>query len=395
MTAAIPTSSVSTAEASETAIFCRTVIAATCLRAGSGASALGVGKLLQQRVPGRGRPLPASRFPRPASRAPLPAPRFPLPVRLVYFDGSAHHLTVWRRAVIRSSFSLRPRPAARHAAIVGLFAILVPSGGGAQQQRPRPRPPTGPVRPYTVPAPGASALMDSVALTGVRWRELGPFRGGRSVAVTGNPQRPNEFWQGTTGGGVFKSVNGGESWAPVTDRYFGGTIGAVEVAPSAPDVVYVGGGEYPIRGNVTHGDGVWKTVDGGKTWAYIGLKETKHIGDIVIHPTNPDLVYVGALGHVWAPNPERGVFRSRDGGRTWQKILFRNDSTGVVDLAMDPNNPSVLYAGFWQAGRTPWMLSSGGSGSGLFKTTDGGDTWKEITRNPGLPEGIWGNIGVT
>jgi len=295
--------------------------------------------------------------------------------------------------VIRSSFSFRP--AARSAAIVALFAILSPGAGGAQQQRPRPRPPTGPVRPYTVPAPGSLAPFDSVAFTGVRWRELGPFRGGRSVAVTGNPQRPNEFWQGTTGGGVFKSVNGGESWAPVTDRYFGGTIGAVEVAPSAPDVVYVGGGEYPIRGNVTHGDGVWKTVDGGKTWTYMGLKETKHIGDIVIHPTNPDLVYVGALGHVWAPNPERGVFRSRDGGRTWQKILFRNDSTGVVDLVIDPNNPSVLYAAFWQAGRTPWMLSSGGSGSGLFKTTDGGDTWKEITRNPGLPEGIWGNIGIT
>src|SRR5206468_2463921 len=153
--------------------------------------------------------------------------------------------------------------------------------------------------------------------------------------------------------------------------------------------------EYPIRGNVTHGDGVWKTVDGGKTWAYMGLKETKHIGDIVIHPTNPDLVYVGALGHVWAPNPERGVFRSRDGGRTWQKILFRDDSTGVVDLVMDPNNPSVLYAGLWQAGRTPWLLSSGGKGSGMFKTTDGGDNWTEITRNPGLPAGVWGNIGVT
>jgi photosystem II stability/assembly factor-like uncharacterized protein len=200
---------------------------------------------------------------------------------------------------------------------------------------------------------------------------------------------------GTTGGGVFKSINAGQSWAPMTDKYFGGTIGAIEVAPSAPDVVYVGGGEYPIRGNVSHGDGLWKTTDGGKTWTFMGLGETRQISDIVVHPSNPDLVYVASLGHVWAPNPERGVFRSKDGGKTWEKILFRNDSTGVVDLVMDPTNPSVLYAGLWQAGRTPWLLSSGGGGSGMFKTIDGGDHWTEITRNPGLPTGIWGNIGIT
>ncbi|MFI5228134.1 MAG: WD40/YVTN/BNR-like repeat-containing protein, partial [Gemmatimonadales bacterium] len=232
-------------------------------------------------------------------------------------------------------------------------------------------------------------------LTGVRWREIGPYRGGRSVAATGNPSRPNEFWMGTPGGGVFKSINAGQSWAPVTDKYFGGTIGAIAVAPSAPDVVYVGGGEYPIRGNVSHGDGVWKTTDGGKSWSFMGLGDTQQIADIVVNPTNPDLVYVGALGHVWAPNAERGVFRSKDGGKTWEKILFRNDSTGVVDLIMDPNDPNVLYAGLWQAGRTPWLLSSGGTGSGMFKSTDGGDHWTEITRNPGLPSGIWGNIGIT
>ena len=271
-----------------------------------------------------------------------------------------------------------------------LAALSLPSSATGQ----RPRPPTGPLHPYTT-VPGAAMPFDSAAFGALRWRELGPHRGGRSVAVAGNPSRPNEFWMGTTGGGVYKSVNGGESWAPVTDKYFGGTIGAIEVAPSAPDVVYVGGGEFPLRGNVSHGDGVWKTIDGGKTWSYMGLKETRQIGDIVVHPTNPDLVYVGALGHVWAPNAERGVFRSKDGGKTWQKILFRNDSTGVVDLVMDPNNPNVLYAGFWQAGRTPWLLSSGGKGSGLFKTTDGGDHWTEITRNPGLPEGMWGNIGIT
>jgi len=243
--------------------------------------------------------------------------------------------------------------------------------------------------------PSLLAQQDSLALAGVHWREVGPYRGGRSVAATGNPSRPNEFWMGTTGGGVFKSINDGQSWAPVTDKYFGGTIGAIAVSASSPDVVYVGGGEYPIRGNVSHGDGVWKTADGGKTWSFMGLGETRQIADIVVSPTNPDLVYVGALGHVWAPNPERGVFRSRDGGKTWEKILFRNDSTGVVDLVMDPANPSVLYAGLWQTGRTPWLLSSGGKGSGMFKTTDGGDHWTEITRNPGLPEGIWGNIGIT
>jgi photosystem II stability/assembly factor-like uncharacterized protein len=241
----------------------------------------------------------------------------------------------------------------------------------------------------------ALAQRDSLTFTGLRWREVGPFRGGRSVAVTGNPSRENEFWMGTTGGGVFKSINAGQSWAPVSDKYFGGTIGAIAVAPSAPDVVYAGGGEYPIRGNVSHGDGVWKTTDGGKTWTFMGLGETRQIADIVVHPTNPDLVYVASLGHVWAPNPERGVFRSKDGGKTWEKILFRNDSTGVVDLVMDPANPSVLYAGLWQAGRTPWLLSSGGGGSGMFKTIDGGDHWTEITRNPGLPIGIWGNIGIT
>jgi photosystem II stability/assembly factor-like uncharacterized protein len=239
------------------------------------------------------------------------------------------------------------------------------------------------------------AQRDSVAFAGLHWREIGPYRGGRAVAATGNPSRPDEFWMGSPGGGVFKSINAGQSWAPVTDKYFGGTIGAIAVAPSAPDVVYVGGGEYPIRGNVSHGDGVWKTTDGGKTWVSLGLRDTRQIGDIVVNPTNPDIVYVGALGHVWAPNAERGVYRSKDGGRTWQKILFRNDSTGVVDLVMDPNNPNVLYAGFWQAGRTPWLLSSGGNGSGLWKTTDGGDNWIELTRSPGLPAGIWGNIGVT
>jgi photosystem II stability/assembly factor-like uncharacterized protein len=236
---------------------------------------------------------------------------------------------------------------------------------------------------------------DSTAFGGVRWRELGPYRGGRSVAVVGSASRPNEYYFGTTGGGVFKSIDGGQAWFPVTDKYFGGTIGAVEVAPSNPDIVYVGGGEYPLRGNVSHGDGVWRSTDAGKTWTQKNLADAKHIGDIVVHPTNPDLVYVAALGHAFGPNETRGVYRSKDGGNTWQKVLFRNDSTGAVELVMDPNNPSVLYAGFWQVQRKPWQLVSGGAGSGMFKTTDGGDTWTEISRNPGLPARIWGDIGIS
>jgi photosystem II stability/assembly factor-like uncharacterized protein len=200
---------------------------------------------------------------------------------------------------------------------------------------------------------------------------------------------------GTTGGGVFKSTDGGENWTPVSDRFFGGTIGAIAVAPSNPDVVYVGGGEFPIRGNVSHGDGVYKTTDGGRTWRYVGLVETRHIAKIRVHPTNPDLVYVAALGQVFGPNPERGIFKSADGGRTWRRVLFRNDSTGAIDLSMDAHDPNVLYAGLWQAGRTPWMLVSGGAGSGLFKSTDGGETWTEITRNPGLPRGLIGNVGIS
>ncbi|MEK6598592.1 MAG: glycosyl hydrolase, partial [Gemmatimonadota bacterium] len=247
------------------------------------------------------------------------------------------------------------------------------------------------------PAPLASQIggVDTTAYSGLRWRNTGPARGGRSVAAAGSVARPNEYWMGTTGGGVFKSTDGGENWSPVSDKHFGGTIGAIAVAPTNPDVVYVGGGEFPIRGNTSHGDGVYKTTDAGRTWRYIGLVETRHISKIRIHPNNPDVVYLAALGKVWGPSPERGIFKSSDGGESWRKVLFRNDSTGAIDLSMDPNDPNVLYAALWQAGRTPWMLNSGGAGGGIFKSTDGGETWREITRNPGLPKGILGNIGIS
>ncbi|HEV2181449.1 MAG TPA: glycosyl hydrolase [Gemmatimonadaceae bacterium] len=245
------------------------------------------------------------------------------------------------------------------------------------------------------PSFGQTTAYDTSMFHALQWREIGPYRGGRSVAVAGSAARPYEFWFGTTGGGVFKTTDGGASWLPVTDKYFGGTIGAIGVSESNPDIVYVGAGEFDIRGNVSHGDGMWKTTDAGKTWDSVGLTATRQISRVIVDPHNPDVVYVGALGHVWAPNPERGVYKTTDGGKTWRKVLFRNDSTGVSDLAMDPNDPNTLYAAMWQAGRKPWLLVSGGQGSGIFKTTDGGEHWTELTHNPGLPSGIIGDIGIT
>jgi photosystem II stability/assembly factor-like uncharacterized protein len=242
--------------------------------------------------------------------------------------------------------------------------------------------------------PTAAAPYDTSVFAALRWREIGPFRGGRSVAVAGSSKRPYEYYFGTTGGGVFKTTDGGVTWAPVTDKYFGGTIGAIGISESNPDIVYVGTGEYPIRGNVSHGDGVFRSGDGGKTWASVGLADTRQISRVRVHPSNPDIVYVGAQGHVFGPNSERGVFKTTDGGKTWRRILYRNDSTGITDLVLDPNNPEIIYAAFWQAWRTPWQLVSGGAGSGIFKSTDGGEHWTELTRNPGLPQGVIGNIGL-
>ncbi|MEO8448303.1 MAG: glycosyl hydrolase [Gemmatimonadota bacterium] len=243
----------------------------------------------------------------------------------------------------------------------------------------------------------AQAPIDTSAFAALTWRNIGPLRGGRSVAAAGSSSRPQEYYMGTTGGGVFKTSDGGSSWYPVSDKYFGGTIGAIAVSESNPDIVFVGGGEFAIRGNTSHGDGVYKTTDGGKTWAYMGLVETRHIAKIRLHPKNPEIVYVAALGEVFGNSADRGVYKSIDGGKTWKKILSRpgNDSTGAADLVMDPTNPEVLYAGLWEAYRKPWLLVSGGPGSGIFKTTDGGATWKEITHNAGLPKGIIGNVGLS
>jgi photosystem II stability/assembly factor-like uncharacterized protein len=230
----------------------------------------------------------------------------------------------------------------------------------------------------------------------LQWRCIGPFRGGRATAVAGIASQPFTYYFGGTGGGVWKTEDGGMSWRNVSDGFFKtGSVGAVAVSEWDPNVVYAGMGEAPIRGNVSHGDGVYKSQDAGKTWTHMGLTETRQISRIRIHPRNPDLVYVAALGHVFGPNEDRGVFRSRDGGATWEKVLYRSDKAGAIDLILDPHNPRVLYAALWEAWRTPYSLNSGGPDSGLFKSTDGGDNWTELTRNAGLPRGMIGKIGVT
>jgi photosystem II stability/assembly factor-like uncharacterized protein len=238
--------------------------------------------------------------------------------------------------------------------------------------------------------------LDPALFGGLRWRSIGPARGGRSIAVAGSSARPHEYFFGATGGGLWKTTDGGLTWRPVSDRFFKtSSVGAVAVAESNPDVVYVGMGEVALRGNVIQGDGVYRTIDGGRTWTHVGLDKTMAIGRIRVHPSNPDVVYVAALGNPYGRNPERGVFKSTDGGKNWSRAHFVNDATGAVDLAMDAKNPDVLYAGFWEVSRTPHSLSSGGPGSGLFKTTDGGRTWTPLRNNPGLPKPVWGKIGVS
>ena len=230
----------------------------------------------------------------------------------------------------------------------------------------------------------------------LKWRCIGPPRGGRVVAVAGHLSELMTFYFGACAGGVWKTDDGGTYWENISDGYFNSaSIGALTVSESDPNVIYAGTGETTIRLDVSYGDGIYKSVDGGKTWSHIGLEETRHIGEIRVHPKNPDLVYVAALGHAFGPNSERGVYRSKDGGENWEKVLFRSDKAGAVDLTMDPNNPRVLFASIWETHRNFWELSSGGPDSGLYRSTDGGDTWDDITDNQGMPHGIKGKIGVS
>ena len=229
----------------------------------------------------------------------------------------------------------------------------------------------------------------------LEYRLIGPFRGGRSAAVTGVPNKPNLYYFGATGGGVWKTQDGGNKWENISDGFFGGSIGSVSVAKSDPNVIYVGGGEKTVRGNVSSGYGVWKSLDAGKTWKFSGLKNSRHIPRISIDPNNHDIVYAGVLGNIYKPSDERGLYKSVDGGKNWNKILFANEDSGVVDLIIDPTNSRIIYASTWNVRRTPYSLSSGGEGSALWKSEDSGNTWKEISLNKGFPDSTLGIIGVT
>ncbi len=236
---------------------------------------------------------------------------------------------------------------------------------------------------------------DDSLYNGMEYRLIGPFRGGRAGTVAGVANNPNLYYMGTAGGGVWKTTDAGNTWECISDGYFGGSIGAVTVAESDPNIIYVGEGEQTLRGNVSSGKGLWKSLDAGETWKFIGLKDSEHISRIRVHPKNPDLVYVAAIGNLWKPNETRGVYRSKDGGETWEKILYVSDKAGAGDLIMDPNNSRILYAATWEMKRNGYRMDSGGPDSKLFKSTDGGDTWKDISDNSGLPGFPWGIVGIT
>ncbi len=276
-----------------------------------------------------------------------------------------------------------PRSYARALAFLAAFAPFGLSPAHAQTAAP--------------PAPAAS-IPDSL-YSSLSWRNVGPNRGGRSIAVTGTSARPLEYYFGATGGGVWKTTDAGSSWTPVGDGQFAtSSVGAIAQCEANPDIVWAGMGEVQFRGNVIPGDGVYKSVDGGKTWTHAGLASKtgqQMIGRIRIDPANCDRLFVAALGDPYGPSDERGIYRTTNGGTSWDRVLHRDNKTGGVDLFLDPSDSNTLYAGLWEAYRKEWMLSSGGPGSGLFKSTDGGSTWTELTRNSGLPGGTWGKVGVS
>ncbi|MGH9481236.1 MAG: WD40/YVTN/BNR-like repeat-containing protein, partial [Terriglobales bacterium] len=241
-----------------------------------------------------------------------------------------------------------------------------------------------------------AAQTPSAQLTAaLRWRSVGPYTGGRATTVAGIADQPNVFYMGTAGGGLWETDDYGHNWKNISDKDFkNGNIGAMAVAPSDPKIIYVGTGDSAPRNTVLTGEGMYKSSDGGKTWAFIGLGETHMITWILVDPQNPEIAYVAALGHLFAPNPERGVFKTTDGGQTWKKILYVNPDTGAITMAMDPSNPQVVYAAMWQMSRSHWTFASGGPGSGIYKSADGGGSWTNITHRPGLPAGIFGKVGI-
>jgi len=266
------------------------------------------------------------------------------------------------------------------------FAVTPPPKEGGQTPSP-----TG--SPTTSPKPAPPGAIDEKLFSGMQWRQIGPFRGGRALAVEGVPGEPDTYYFGAVAGGVWKTTDGGQNWTPLFDKEDISSIGAIAVAPADHNVFYAGTGEAAIRGNTTYGIGVYKSIDAGKTWKNIGLKDSRQIGALVVDPRNADVVLVAALGHAFGPNQERGIFRTGDGGKTWTKVLSKDENTGGIDVVFDPHNPNIVFASLWQARRQPWFFSSGGAGSGLYRSEDNGVTWKHLEGN-GLPEGILGKIGV-
>jgi photosystem II stability/assembly factor-like uncharacterized protein len=249
------------------------------------------------------------------------------------------------------------------------------------------------VRSAASSTPTQSTTIDEKLFNGMRWRQIGPFRGGRALAIEGVVGEPDTYYFGAVAGGVWKTTDGGANWTPLFDKAPISSIGAIAVAPSDHNVIYVGTGEAAIRGNTTYGTGVFKSIDGGKTWDNVGLKETRQIGAVIVDPRNENVVLVAALGHAFGPNQERGIFRTSDGGKTWTKVLLKDEKTGGIDVVFDPHNPNIVFASLWQARRQPWFFSSGGPGSGLYRSEDNGVTWKRLEGN-GLPDGILGRIGI-
>ena len=245
------------------------------------------------------------------------------------------------------------------------------------------------------PCPCVPAQIDSALASSLEFRNIGPFRGGRAATVTGVPGRPMLYYFGAAGGGVWKTQDGGQSWTNISDGYFGGSIGAVAVSESDPNVIYVGGGEKTVRGNVSYGYGLWKSIDGGKTWESLGLKDSRHVGRIRIDPRDPDRVYVAVMGDLFKDSEERGVYRTTDGGKSWERVLFAGGAAGAVDIDIAAGNPRLLFASTWNIRRTPYSLESGGRESTLYRSTDGGDTWEDLRDKPGLPKGLWGISGVS
>ena len=270
-----------------------------------------------------------------------------------------------------------------------------PAPGQTQEAVPGSSPNSQAVAAESEGKPQSKPHFDPKLWSGMQWREIGPFRGGRGVAIEGVPGEPSTYYFGAVAGGVWKTSDGGANWKPTFDKVHStSSIGAIAVAPSDHNVIYAGSGEAALRGNITYGDGVYKSVDGGRNWRNVGLKDSRHIGALIVHPENPDIVFVAALGHAFGPNDERGVYRTIDGGKTWKKVLGKDQNTGAIDVVFDPHNPNTLFAALYQVRRQPWFFSSGGEGSGLYRSTDSGDTWTHLEGH-GLPGGILGRIGVT